>query len=417
MSTGWYVCCFTGFDDSVRTLRQHSPNMKILLITGSFPPMRCGVGDYTFQLARALARDPGLQVAVLTSTAAALLESPTNFAFFPVVRAWDWSELKSILGVIRKWKPDLVHVQYPTLGYGRKRLPWVLPLCLHLAGFPVVQTWHEIYQPPIRSAFIFWFLSKAVVPGGLVIVRKDYRIRTKALLRWVFLNKTVRFIPNASAIPAVELSDAEREAIRSQYARPGAHIIAYFGFIQPSRQVELLFQMVDSNESHLVIVGDSFREADLPDFPQSTRAAFSNYYQSIKQLAESEVWKGKVTMCGFMPALEAARVLATADAVVIPILGGAGEWNTSVHGAQAQGTFVLTTSMLRRGYDPGKNTYFAGEHDLEDMRWALKQYVGKRSAGTNAPVQAWESIRESHVALYRTRVSIKAEVLLERADQ
>lgn len=380
--------------------------------------MRCGVGDYTHQLALALARDPGLQVAVLTSRAAASLESPTDFVFFPIVEAWDWRELWTIFKVIRTWAPDLVHIQYPTLGYGHKRLPWLLPLCLRLAGLPVVQTWHEIYLLKLlfRFGLIFRFISKAVVPGGLVVVREDYRKRTDALLRWVFLSKTVRFIPNASAIPAVELSVAEREALRAQYARPNAHMIVYFGFIYPRKRVELLFQIVDANDSHLVIIGDSFREEDLRNFAQSTHAAQTIYYQSLRQLSETEVWKGKVTMSGFLPAHEAARVMAAADAVVLPILGGAGEWNTSVHGAQAQGTFVLTTSKQRRGYDPGENTYFACEHDLEDMRRALKQYVGKRPGDRNAIARAWQSIRESHVDLYRTQVSARTGALFHNVD-
>ena len=391
---------------------EFSRDMKILLITGSFPPMRCGVGDYTHQLALALTRDPLLQVAVLTSRAAASLESPAGFVLFPIVEAWDWREFRTILTVIRAWAPDLVHIQYPTLGYGQKRLPWLLPLCLRLAGFTVVQTWHEIY--PLQ--FFFRLLSKAVVPGGLIVVREDYRKRTSALLRWAFLNKTMRFIQNSSALPAVELSIAERETLRAQYARPNAHMIVYFGFLYPRKRVELLFQIADASDSHLVIIGDSFRESELQNFTQSNRVAQNVYYQSLRQLAETDAWRGKVTMSGFLPAHDAARVIAAADAVVLPILGGAGEWNTSVHGAQAQGTFVLTTSTNRRGYAPSENTYFAGEHDLEDMRRALKQYVGKRSVGDNATMRTWESICESHVELYRIQLLTKTGALLQRTD-
>lgn len=391
--------------------------MRILLITGSFPPMRCGVGDYTYQLALALARDPCLQVAVLTSTGAVSLGTPTEFAFFPVVETWGWRDFGAIWQVIKRWAPDVVHVQYPTMGYGRRHLPWLLPLCLRFAQFPVVQTWHEIYllKHLFRSKIIIKFISKAVVSSGLVVVREDYERSTEALLRWVFFNKTVRFIPNASAIPAVELSSAEREMLRAQYARPNAKMIAYFGFIYPRKRVELLFQIVDPSDSHIVIIGDSFRDEDLRDRSPSMRRATTDYHQSLMQLAEAEHWKGKVTMSGFLPNCEAARVLAAADAVVLPILGGGGGWNTSVHGAQAQGTFVLTTSTKRCGYDPKENIYFAREHDVEEMRTALKQYAGKRSRDHSAAAQAWQSIRESHVELYRTQVSIRTRVLLKRS--
>lgn len=385
--------------------------MRVLLITGSFPPMRCGVGDYTHQLALALARDPELQVAVLTSKAAGSSGLQTDFAFFPIVETWDWRERRAILDAIRKWAPDVVHIQYPTLGYGDKRLPWLLPLCLRLAGLPIVQTWHELY--PIKyllsSRHTARFLSKAVVRGGLVVVREDYRKRTHALLRWAFLNKTMQFIPNASALPTVELSAGERDALRAQYASPNAHMIVYFGFIYPRKRVELLFQIADANDSHLVIIGDSFREEDLQNFSQSVRSARTNYHQSLRQLAEAELWKGKVTMTGYLPNHEAARVLAAADAIVIPVLDGGSGSNTSIHGAKAQGTFVLTTSKQHRGYDATENTYFASENDLEEMRKALKKYMGKRSGDVDATARVWQITGASHVELYRTQIPTKNE--------
>jgi hypothetical protein len=120
----------------------HTPRnnlMRILIITGSFPPMRCGVGDYTYQLAESLAQGSGLSVVVLTSRAAATPSTPTAFEVFPVMESWDDSEASTIEEVTRKWSPDLVHIQYPTLGYGRGSLPWRLPLRLYRAGMPSCQ--------------------------------------------------------------------------------------------------------------------------------------------------------------------------------------------------------------------------------------------------------------------------------------
>jgi hypothetical protein len=62
---------------------------------------------------------------------------------------------------------------------------------------------------------------------------------------------------------------------------------------------------------------------------------------------------------GFLAPEQAGRLLAAADAAVFPFLDGGGEWNSSIHGAAAQGTFVLATSMNKRGYDAAKNIYYA----------------------------------------------------------
>jgi glycosyltransferase involved in cell wall biosynthesis len=387
--------------------------MKVLLITGSFPPMRCGVGDYTHQLALTLARVPGVVVAVLTSRAAASFETHAAFEFFPIVEAWNWSEVGPILKTIRSWSPDLVHIQYPTQGYLGKPLPWLpwlLPLHLRLAGISVVQTWHEIYSPwreLYAQGFILRLFSKAIVPGGLVVVREGYQQRVAVSLRWIFLNKTVRFIPNASAVPAIELNADERRALRAKYARPDARLIAFFGFIHPIKRIELLFQIADSRSSHLVIIGDSFRKEDLGSYPESIVARVAAYHHSLRQLAETEAWKGKVTMTGFISAREAACIIAAADAVVLPFTDGGGEWNTSIHAAQVQGTFVLTTSRKHVGYEANENTYFASPHDLEDMGRALKKYIGIRSEGRDRPLRTWQSIGQSHVDLYQTQLSRK----------
>lgn len=367
--------------------------------------MRCGVGDYTYQLALTLASDPSVRVAVLTSRAAASCEPPRNLAFFPIIDTWRWNELSKILDVIRSWAPDHVHIQYPTLGYGSGLLPWLLPLYLRLSKIPVVQTWHEVFTPRVLVKFglVFKFLSQAVVPGRLIVVRENYRKHTSALLRWAYLGKTVRFIPNASAIPTVNLNPIDRAELRSKYAGPNVHIVVYFGFIAPSKRVEILFQVANPQDSHLVIIGDSFREQELGMLPPDIRRSIAAYHQSLRDLGESQPWKGKVTMTGFLPAEEVARVIAAADAVVLPFLRGAGEWSTTIHGAQAQGTFVLTTSKQRRGYDPEANTYFSDESDLEDMRRALKQHIGVRSKRCNTTARAWQSIGRSHSELYRLR--------------
>src|SRR5437870_7163602 len=140
--------------------------MKILLITGSFPPMMCGVGNYTASLAEALGKLRDTKVAVLTDTKARMDSSHLiNFELFPVAHEWKFSDLPQIFKVVQHWAPDVVHIQYPTQGYGDKWLPWILPLLLTLRWTPLVQTWHE-HVPMGR-----WSLLLAIAPSGIIVVR------------------------------------------------------------------------------------------------------------------------------------------------------------------------------------------------------------------------------------------------------
>ena len=358
--------------------------MRILLLTGSYPPMRCGVGDYTASLADSLSRVGVAEVAVITDRRARGPGSPSGVEVFPIAHGWEVSDLRTILATIRQWGPDVLHFQYPTQGYADKRLPWVLPLVLSVLRIPIVQTWHE--HLPMGS--LLRSVALALAPGRLVVVRPNYEAALSPWLRFLTRRKRPRFIPNGSPIPRVELSDSERRDIRRRLNSSAKYFVAYFGFIYPHKSVELLFDVPDPRQDHLVLIGPL--DQDQP------------YQRALRERAQREPWKGKVTVTDFLPGEEAARLLAAVDAVLLPFRDGGGVWNTSLQAAAIQGTFVLTTSRERQGFDPSSNIYFSKPGDVADMRSALRQYVGRRNTSRATDGYAsWESIAQAHISLYR----------------
>jgi glycosyltransferase involved in cell wall biosynthesis len=170
------------------------------------------------------------------------------------------------------------------------------------------------------------------------------------------------------------------------------YLVAYFGFIYPNKAVELLFDVADPSQDHLVVIGDANQ-----DHP---------YRRSLLERIQCEPWSGKVTVTGFLPGEEAARLLAAVDAVVLPFRDGGGPWNTSLHAAALQGTFVLTTSRERHGYDPSSNIYYSQPGDVADMRAALRRYIGHRNAHPMTERYAsWEAIAQAHTNLYQNLLS------------
>ena len=357
--------------------------MRILFITGSLPPMRCGVGAYTECVAEALGRLPDTEIAVLTDVRAAI-ERDRSFEVFPIVHGWNFSELPPIIKTIRRWKPDVAHIQYPTQGYGRSWFPWFLPIILFLLNVKTVQTWHENF--PMAS----WrnFLS-AIVPGGLIVVRPNYIASMPAWSRWLIRNKCFDFIPNASTIPEIRLSDAERSVLHKRFTSPANSVVVFFGFVYPNKDVEHLFEILDPARHHLVLICDLDRR--------------NPYHNKILCRMEQGEWAGKVTVTGFLPAADAGRILAMADAVVLPFRDGGGRWNTSVHSALVQGTFVLTTSYEQHGYFPLENIYYGRPGDVADMRQALHLYLGRRNqdAAISQDI-SWETIANMHKTFYQT---------------
>lgn len=357
--------------------------MKVLLVTGSFPPMKCGVGDYTASLAEALGELPGTQIAVLTTTVDGVAKGRGNVELLQLVPSWRWSSLRPVLEAIRHWHPDIVHIQYPTQGYGASWLPWFLPVFLRLMGIMQVHTWHEFLPMGRRSALM------ALYCDGVIVVRPRYKESMPSFYRWLVRNRPFEFIPNASALPVATLTDGERTIVRRQFTTRDAKLVAFFGFIYPHKGVEDLFEIADPEKHDLVIIGNC-DEAD-------------SYHRLILDQVRNGAWKGRATITGFLPAYQAAKILAASDAVILPFRQGGGLWNTSLHGAVIQRNFVLTTSQVEHGYDSSRNIYFARPGDIGEMREALRAHIGQRSNQTaQATYGSWSEIAASHVAMYRT---------------
>ncbi len=321
-------------------------------------------------------------MAVLTDVAATPVPSDFDFEVFPVAHGWEIADAVRVAKVTHRWRPDLVHVQYPTQGYGRSYLPSLLPAMFRVMNLPIVQTWHEYDTKGSKRQ-----LLNAALGGGLIAVRPDYKANMPDWFKWLNKRKRFVFIPNASAIPRVHLIESERIAIRSRLTSSCANLVVYFGFAYPAKGVEFLFEVADPRQHCLVLIGDLSAEND--------------YHKEILKLVSNGRWAGKVMITGFLPADEVGRILAAADAVVLPFRKGGGMWNTSIHAAMLQGTFVLTTAQERHGYDSMHNVYYARPDDVADMRHALQTHIGSRKeAGNEHAACEWEAIAEAHREFY-----------------
>jgi glycosyltransferase involved in cell wall biosynthesis len=346
--------------------------------------MKCGVGDYTAHLAKALGRCKNTSVAVLTDAAAMPLSPDLNFEVFPIARGWKMSDVVPIAIAASRWRPDIMHIQYPTQGYGSKYLPWLLPTLFRLVNVPVVQTWHG-YDPRMARRNML----NAALGGGLVAVRPEFKARMSPWYGWLNRRKHFQFIPNASTIPTVRLTEREKSDVRSYFCSSSTNLIVFFGFAYPERRVELLLQIADPGHHHLVLICD-LNSADA-------------YQEMILSSIDREPWAGRVSVTGFLPAEEVGRILAAADAVVLPFRNGGGMWNTSIRAAVKQGTFVLTTAREQHGYDSSENIYYARPDDVPDMRDGLQTFIGHR--GTNDVedlASEWEAIAYAHICLFNT---------------
>jgi len=125
------------------------------------------------------------------------------------------------------------------------------------------------------------------------------------------------------------------------------------------------------------------------------------YHRLIYERINSPKWTQNVTVTGHLGELEVAKILASADAVVLPFLHGLKERNGSYLASIAQGTFTVTTSESHEGYVQQTNTYFLnlgfGEKDLSDV---LHEYAGRRFPIGSATQNDWNAIALAHRSAY-----------------
>ena len=359
--------------------------MRILIVTGSYPPMRCGVGDYTHRLVESLSINSNNKIAVLTSIKAG--NQKGNYFKFPIIKKWSIFEVFTYLSFLKKWQPDVVHIQFPTQGYGTGLLPWCIPLINFFCRIKTVQTWHEGY----KFKFFLETLLKSIVPSCLIFVRENYvKNNLGMLFRWMVRGKEIFYLPSASAMPVANLTEREFYEIKEYYLAKQNRLIVFFGFVYPIKGVDLLFSIANPEIDQIVIAGNIDYE--------------SNYSKKILSVAKSEAWFGKVTITGFLPASKISELLSVADAVILPFRNGGGDWNTSFHAAMLNNSFVITTSNSTHGYDSAKKTYFAEVDNIDEMKAALEKHCAaprKYSKSKIGEVDQWEIIANKHEIIYK----------------
>lgn len=137
--------------------------------------------------------------------------------------SWSLSKLPDIIEEIKSKKPDIVHMQYPTLGYGFKLVPHLLSIY-----FPTLITLHEVSQVNIlRQLSLYLFSKKSNHFLFTNVYEKDY-----ALKHAPWIEENARVIPIGSNIPRGKEEKEEN----------GKEIL-YFGLIREKKGLEEVIEL------------------------------------------------------------------------------------------------------------------------------------------------------------------------------
>lgn len=321
--------------------------MRIMLITGKYPPQQCGIGDYTHRLSEELNKR-GHQTIILTSMAeegrGKVTEKQEKEEVMRQVLRWDSRAYPIILSCVRKNNIDLVHIQFHAVSFNCHPMITLLPLLLRirrtLNRAKVVVTLHEL-AGPITTFFPgpsrrLWLLP-LVFLSDAVIVSNEHHL---SLLRNVpFLNRRLHFIPLA---PTIDVSrPVDRSTVRRQVGVIGDEIlIVKFGFvqnIQASFTPELLQAIKRLRDRgyrvRLLLVGGENSEC----------------HAAIVSLARSLGIAERVHLTGYCSAEEVSQYLTSADIGVQLYPDGVSGNRCSLYAAMLHGLPIVS---LRKGHVP-----------------------------------------------------------------
>lgn len=327
----------------------------------SVPPAACGVADYTAHLVEALARK-----GILTS----------------VIQGEHWGlwSLGELWRRVNDVRPDILHIQYPTVAYGSGLGPLAL-IWRAARTVPVAVTVHEFSQAhPLRRIAVMGLASGA---HHVVFTNPFER---GALTKWlpqVWSRSSV--VPIGSNIPFTEPT-------------PGRNVfeVAYFGLIRPNKGLEAfldLARMAASNPHpfRFVIIGAL----------QADRHAYLQSLKEKSQGLDNLAWESSLTSD------QVAARLARCGFAYLPFPDGASERRGSLLAALGNGAVVVTTRGPQTPASLGEAVVYADKpaealKHLEELLATPDRMEQLRARGRAwAQIYSWDAIAEAHLSLYK----------------
>ncbi len=312
--------------------------MKVLFLTGEFPPMQGGVGDCTHEIACALAvRD--VDVCVLTS-ATADSQPPTaeNFQVLPIVRQWDWSAIRIIRDAIREFAPDILHIQYQTAAYGMHPAINFLPLWLKRRAprVKIVFTYHDLKEPylfPKAGGFRKFVTQLPARFSDAVIATNEEDFFSLAALRLMLLTP----IPIGSNIPIAPITNYQLPELRRRLGVGDQEtLLCYFGFLNESKGGETLIRaLARVSNAKLLMLGGQVGASD------PTNAA---YLARVKKEIRDLRLEDRVLWTDYAPQETVTVHFYASDLCVLPYRDGASFRRGTLMAALAHGCAIVTTS-------------------------------------------------------------------------
>ena len=387
--------------------------LRICLLSAEYPPMQGGVGDYTRQLALALAAR-GHDTHVVTSRGAGGESGESRpegerVSVHPIVEHWGWGCWAILRRFVRRLRPDVLHIQYQSAAYDLHPAVNLLPLYTRFwAERPLTAVcFHDLRVPYIfpKAGPLRWRSVVALARAANVVIATNSEDE-RTLARCGLGSRLVE-IPIGSNIQSVLPADYDRGSWRARWG-VGDHqvLLSYFGFLNESKGGEELIRSLDrmmqgGYNAKLLMVGGKVGSSD-----PTNRA----YLRRVEALIDQLRLADHVSWTGYVPPTEVTASLVASDICVLPYRDGVSFRRGSFMAALAHGVPIVTTVPQVNLPDlvDGENVCLVPPEDVKALAEAIVQLAEspdlRRVVGEGARLLSrsfeWESIAQRTLEAY-----------------
>jgi glycosyltransferase involved in cell wall biosynthesis len=398
--------------------------LRVLMVSATYPPTRCGVGEYVSRLAAELVT-LGAQVFVLSGRAAGpqhqhellspetgigpppALQSAEPPVFTPdpagvllarAVERWSWDALPLVAATLRAVRPHVLNVQYHAEDYALHPAVCELAALAAPLGVPAVTTFHNLQEPHAWPGVAAPLVRLARGSARCIATNTQDQQR---LQQRFHLGERVRTI---EAGPGISAPAAPRRARGA-----GPLQLFYFGFLNPAKGLESLLRALallrgQGRAAHLTLAAGLHTDA-----PGRLRA----YAERVEAEIETLRLAPLLTRPGYLPHEQVSEGLLACDLAVFPFREGLCGKNTSFWSALHHAAPALTTTGpgLPAGLADLDNVLLASAEDPASLAARIAWAIEHRELlpGIGERGRAYVRARLSWDALARAAMGVLAE--------
>jgi len=367
--------------------------MKILVISGAFPPMPIAESGHTLHLCQQMASQ-GVDVQLLTSRGAVTDGLP--FIVHPIMRDWSWRDLPRFVRFVKRCAPHailmiyIVHIynDHPMITFAPTICKFALPGIRFVTQFenPMsvrVNTWSrvtriikKIAKGCVGGEGVDYEFSTLLRDSDRLIVLCGQHEARLVNLRPAAAQKCV-LIPPPPTLKVLEgRNGGPRHAGRELLnVKSDDFVLMYFGYIYGSKGLETLlpaFRLVRGRgrNARLVIAGG---------MPAHLREHGVQYLKDLKELATALgidndiIWTGQWDWDKDIESL----YLHAADVCILPFDFGVAMNNSTLAAAAAHGLPIISTrgEILEQFFLHGENVFLCPPRDPEALATAIQMLM------------------------------------------